>query len=557
MRVKRPIEVLRDAVSAVRDQFSAVVNQSERTLLLGTVLLVSAVSAVVGYVLTQYYSVDVLSSLVSNPEDCMINWGPHIGRHCFSDYQLPVSLGMRPNPWEPYPLFMPPDFQPTHNNYPAAAMVPQLIFGLLGKWLHAPQLGLLGYLLVLTIAVLTPAVWAARGARGLERIVVFVVCGAAAIPAWMVLDRANSVALLAPVGLVFLLALCRHRWGLVAIMVVLATLIKPQFAVLAVALFAARQWRMGGVAVAGAVTSSLAAFLLWPRNFPATITQSIHSMLNFASPQVATGLRNVSFGRALLLIPDGIKVYQTGGKIPDGFLAGPRSLAGYGVLVIIVVSVLALGPRIPPVLTGIMLLAAASLFPALATHYYLVSVLPVAALIVRNPDGPPGAGIFDQLATHGGRRRAVGICVSLAVALSIAQVAVPGPPVPEPVFGQILGQPGVIGVVGTRPLVVSTVFLVPIVWLIACAVIIVSYARRPASCDRTDRGQAQESPPDSAVSTSSRTSEPESSHKGRRNLAKLPVRRAWAQARLAQLIDNVAAEFATIPGVPLGLAGLS
>ena len=97
---------------AVRNQFSAVVDQSERTLLLSTVLLVSAVSAVVGYVLTQYYSVDVLSSLVSNPEDCMINWGPHIGRHCFSDYQPPLSLGMRPNPWEPYPLFMSPDFQP-------------------------------------------------------------------------------------------------------------------------------------------------------------------------------------------------------------------------------------------------------------------------------------------------------------------------------------------------------------------------------------------------------------------------------------------------------------
>jgi hypothetical protein len=114
----------------------------------------------------------------------------------------------------------------------------------------------------------------------------------------------------------------------------------------------------------------------------------------------------------------------------------------------------------------------------------------------------------------------------LAVALSIAQVAVPGRPVPEPVFGQIVGHPGVIGVVGTRPLVVTTLVLVPIVWLIACAVIIVSYARRPASCDRTDRGQAQESPPDSAVSTSPCTSEPDSSHRGRRNLAKLPVRRA-------------------------------
>ncbi len=360
--MKRPIEVLRGAVSGVRDQISAVANQSERTLLLGTVLLVSVVSAVVGYVLTQYYSVDVLSSLVSTPDDCIINWDSHIGRHCFGDYQLPLSWGMRPNPWAPYPLFWPPDFRPAGSNYPAAAMVPQMIFGLLGKWLSAPQLGLLGYLLALTIAVLTPAVWAARGARGLERVVVFVVCGAAAIPAWMVVDRANSVALLAPVGLVFLVALCRHRWGLVAIMVVLATLIKPQFAVLAVVLFAARQWRMGGVAVAGAVTSSLAAYLLWPRNFPATITQSIHSTLSYGSPQLAIGFRNISFGRALLLIPDGVKVYQTGGKIPDGFLAGPRSLAGYVVLLAIVVAVLALGLRIPPVLTGVMLLASCVAF---------------------------------------------------------------------------------------------------------------------------------------------------------------------------------------------------
>jgi hypothetical protein len=526
MRVKRPIEMLEGAASALRNQISAVTKQSERKLLLRTVVLVSGLSAAVAYVLTQYYSVDVLSSLVSNPEDCIMNWGSRIGRHCFSDYNLPVSWGMQPNPWAPYPLFWPPDYQPAHPNYPAAAMVPQLIFALLATWLKAPQLGLLSYLLALTVAVLTPAVWAARGARGVERTVVFIACGVVAIPAWMVLDRANSVALLAPVGLIFLVALCRRRWGVVAIMVVLATLIKPQFVVLAFVLFAVRQWRMGGVAIAGAVTSSLAAYLLWPRDFPATIAQSMHNTLNYGSPGLAVGFRNVSFGRALLLIPDGIKAAQTGGKIPDGFLAGPRSLAGYAVLAAIVIAVLALGPRIPPVLTGIMLLASASLFPALVFHYYLVFVLPIAALVVRDPDGPPGEGIFDRLATQGGRRRAVGICVSLAAALSVTQIALPGRPFPEPVYGQVLGQPGVVGVVGTRPLVTTTLFLVPIVWLIACAVIIVSYARRPVSSDNTDRGQVQECPPDGAVGTSSGTPEPESSPQVRRNVAHLQLRRA-------------------------------
>ncbi|MGO9730300.1 MAG: hypothetical protein ACLPPO_02930, partial [Mycobacterium sp.] len=166
---------------------------------------------------------------------------------------------------------------------------------------------------------------------------------------------------------------------------------------------------------------------------------------------------------------------------------------------------LVLGRRIPPVLTGIMMLASAALFPALVFHYYLVFALPIVALVIRDPDGPPGAGIFDVLAAHGDRRRAVGVWVSLAVALSISQVAASGKPVYEPVFGPMAGHSDVIGVVGTHPLVVTTLFLVPIAWLIACTVIIVSYARRPAFSDRTDRGDSRQTRP-------ACTFAPESSH---------------------------------------------
>jgi len=375
-----------------------------------------------------------------------------------------------------------------------------------------PRLGLIGYLLALTIAVLSPAVWAARGARGLERVVVFVALGAAAIPAWAVIDRGNSVGFVVPIALVFLVALFRRRWGLVAIMVVLAALVNPPFVVLAVALLAVRQWRWGGLAVAGAAISNLAAYLLWPRDFPETITQSIHN-LRFATSHVfpmLTYIRNVSFSRELLLFPDYVKVYQTGGKIPEGFLAGtgnnvpegflagPRWVIGLAVLVLVVVAVLALGRRIPPVMVGIVLLATASLSPALAIFYHLVFVLPVAALVVRDPDGPPGTGIFDRFATQGGRRRAVGICVTLAAALSIAQIALPG----------TIGQAGIPGHAGTRAVVGTTVFLVPFLWLIACAVIIVSYALRPAASPCSDQEPYRDGPPDTASSASSCASEP-------------------------------------------------
>ena len=151
----------------------AVGGQSERTLLLGTILLVSAVSAAMGFVLTQYFSIDVFSSLVSFPEDCWLDWGMQIGRHCFSDYAMVSErAGCGPIPGSPTRCSCPGTT--AVNEYPAAGMVPHLLFGLPADWLGAPRLGLFGYLLVLTVAVLTPAVWAARGARGLERVVVFV-----------------------------------------------------------------------------------------------------------------------------------------------------------------------------------------------------------------------------------------------------------------------------------------------------------------------------------------------------------------------------------------------
>ena len=426
-----------------------------------------------GFVLIQYYSVDVLSSLLAVYADCDPDWHINIGRHCFSDYVLEVSYGLRANPWD-YLMSQPWDsHHPGYNNYPAAAMIPLMPFGLLGKWLGAQRLGLLCYLLVLTIAVFTPAVWAARGARGLERIVVFVACGVVAVPAWAVIDRGNSAGFIAPIALAFLVALCRQRWGRVTILVVLAALVKPQFAVLAVVLFAARQWRLGGLALAGAAVGNIAAYLLWPRDFPKTILRSARSIFGYDSSNfdALSSISNVSFSKALI---------------------APIPLIGYAALVLVVVSVLALGRRIPPVMVGIVLLITACLAPALSNRYYLVFALPIAALVVRDPDGLPGSGIFDRLATVAGRHRKVGICVSLATALTIAQIALPHPPV-----SVVLHENG--GTVTTL-MVLSTAVLTPILWLVTCAVIIVSYARRPASAASTGAATATTSrEPTSAV----------------------------------------------------------
>jgi hypothetical protein len=139
-----------------------------------------------------------------------------------------------------------------------------------------------------------------------------------------------------------------------------------------------------------------------------------------------------------------------------------------------------------------------------------VFVLPVAALVVRDPDGPAGTGIFDRHATVGGRRRAVGICVSLAAAVSIVQIALPTlPPVHRPIFApgfaeEQLAAGGAGGTIETFVnLVLTTVFLAPVLWLVACGAIIFSYALRPACSRRSEQAPAGKVPPDIDVSTSS------------------------------------------------------
>ncbi len=471
--MKQPLRTLRDGVR-IRERVSIVAGQSERTILLGTVLLASAVTVGTGFILAHYLSVDVLTSLiVFLPNDCYLDWPTRVGSHCFSDYSITVSIGMVPNPWDPFPLYLPPDFKPTHFNYTAAGMLPQVFFGHLGAWVGAPRIGLFGYLLTLTIALFAPAVWAAGGARGLERVVVFVACGVAAVPLWVALDRGNSIGFIAPVGLAFLVALCRQRWGLVAVMVILAALVKPQFVVLVVVLFAARQWRTGGIAVVGVVLSNLAAYAVWPRDFPHTVTQSIRNTVGYsgASPAATIAGSNASFGKALFAIPDGIKAQLSGGKIPEGFLAETRSVIGYVLLLVVVVIVVALGRRMPPVMAGIVLLATASLFPALSNPYYLVFVLPVAAVVVRDPTGPPGRGIFDRAETVGFGRRVVGICVSIAAALTIAQMPLPT------AMRRVVQSGSDVALI----LVDSTMSLAPVLWLAVLGSILLSYTRRPSS----------------------------------------------------------------------------
>ena len=471
--------LVKGSIAWARDQARAVTGAPERELVLGGVLVFTGISAVIGFVLTQYLGIDVLSSVVSTPYDCWIHTDVHVGRHCFSDYSMAMGQALRPDPWAPYPVVNFNTRNWVGNPYSAAALVPHAFFGEVGRAWGSSMAGLAAYELVLTAALLAPAVWAARGARGLEKVVVFLALGVMAVPMWIVIDRANSMGFAVPVFLAFLVALCRQRWGLVVVLVVLASLIKPQFLLLGLVLPAARQWKMSASAAVLGIIVNLGAYLLWPRHFPATVLESIRGSMSYgASFEALVGGFNVSFQKGVFTISDALAAMAHGGRVPDGFLAHPRIVVGWVVLATVAAAVLALGRRIPPVMAGIILIATASLFPPVTFRYYLAFALPVAALMVRSPNASPGIGLFGRLAELGDRRRAVGVCVSIACVLTFVILPVPGHSTREPIRGLPIGELGV-------PQVLTTASVIPVSWLVAITVILVSYARRPAAVAST------------------------------------------------------------------------
>lgn len=456
-------------------------DQTDRTLMLGIILICSALSAVTVFVLIRYFAVDALTSLlVTDPHDCVVTGLPRIGLHCFSDYYIPVEYGLRANAWDPYPLGLPSAAgHPAINNYPPTGMLPHLTFGIIGWLLHTPMVGLVGYVVALTAAVLAPAFWAARGAQGLETIIVFIACGVAAIPAWATVDQGNSVGFFVPLGLVFLVALRRERWGLAAVAVVVAAMIKPQFVLLAVVFFAARKWKLGFTTAGFAVLFNFAGYLLWPRDFPHTVTQSFHGVVGYVGDVPLLSNVNVALPNAILAIPYAIAAVMRGER-PPGFPSIVHTLTGLGFLAFVVISLVVLGRRVPPLMAGVVLFATASLVPSVSNRYYLIFALPIAALVARDPGGAPGTGLFDRFQKLDIYRRNVGRWVSISAALSIAQIAIPAP-------SSTYGTPQLDGTFASIHFVPSTAMLTPMLWLVTCIIIIVTYWRHPVPDDHIEK----------------------------------------------------------------------
>jgi len=444
-------------ISSVRAHYSP------SGLLIGTVLIVGGLSLVTG-VIASYFGVDVVSSLsFITPDGHCPDGDPAtsgIGAHCFSDYYQVVEYVPDANPWTA-----------RKSNYSAAGMLPNAITGWIGNVFNSPRVGLITFLLLLTAALVTPAVWASRGKSITPRLVAIGAFGLLSIPALSALDRGNSAALALPALLAFLIAVRRGKFTAAVIAITAAALIRPQFLILIAVLWALRKWRLSVIALASVGVSNLVAYAAWPRDFPRTLIDSVIAVAHYGRQySMADDFpANVSLGKGAYEIDRWLLSFV--GRVPSPFVVDHYgAVVAFGVAAIVILLVIALGRRLPVLLSASLVLMSATLFPGATWSYSLSSCLAIAAVLLRDPldrapDRDRWRGGLDGLRATPLQTLAIVLTV-FATAASLSRIVLPQllkiPPSANP---------------GHQVIAYTTASAAPVLWILASLAVIAAWSR--------------------------------------------------------------------------------
>jgi hypothetical protein len=396
--------------------------------LLTWILVLWVVAIPIGWVSWAYLQVPVneVISAAANDGHCTPA-AEGVGVHCFGDYFYPAKLAASEPTWV-YPT-------PFPHAYTASGMLPHVIADNLGNLVGSERVGLLAYLLPIVVALLVPALLLAVRLRAPLGLVMVVVLGVASQPFLLAVDRGNSAALAVPLLLWLAWATVTRHWAQVATAIVLASLLRPQFIMLALVLLALRQWRpllLTGVAAAG---FNALAFALWPGGFTANVTGWLQNLLSYSGtiPLERNNPTNLSTAHALTVLT------RAGRVLPEtisGWLSGIQDLVtgmpwlpGFVLLLLAAVVLIIRGRSMSTssLLTVVILLTV--LVPSLGFGYYLVVVLPIAAWLLVDPaqwftrDRAQLRGLLDsEEAPSRGWRGLPSWLLVVAVALSLVPI---------------------------------------------------------------------------------------------------------------------------------------
>jgi len=329
------------------------------------------IAAVVAWVLGSYLKVDVASMLSYYGADGYCKLPQQgVGIHCWSDYPAVQFASLTDAPLKPELV------------YPLSSRILRLPFFAIGS-IGGYTAGLIAFLATSVACVIAPAVWAVRNTSWALKPVVVTVASVATLPVLMLLDRGNILTLTVPFLLLALLGLVLDKPWLVVVSTIAATSVKPQFAILGVALLALRHWRAAAVSIAGSAVIIVAPFLLLGGAWRSAFVTWLHTAEAWtrSQPLSANWPSNISLPRLLYLLAHAGPWRDS--RHVSTIADGTYTTASMAILAVIIGILVLSGRHLPPLASGIALLAIASLASPLTFGYYGVFMIPVIAIVFR------------------------------------------------------------------------------------------------------------------------------------------------------------------------------
>ncbi len=304
-------------------------------------------------------------------------WCPRInsglGIHCFSDYYSPVAALSLENPWS----------GPGYAYTPIGAQqfVP---FDFFGRVFGNPQVGLLSYLIVGAVCVLTPLFWAGRGEKSFTPMPA-IIFGVLGTPLLSALDRGSVVMFTTPVLLYYSLSVLRGNWSKTTNAVVLLSVVKPQYLTLLLPLIMYRQWRELIRGIRYSLGISVIGFILFTNDPIKVFQQWLSFAVNYNEQEHYFLPYNVSITETFTGFLNFVA------PALNRFLFDPRNFSTLVVVVILgVILILPLvlfGSMTDRFSTVIFSLVLGSLLVPTSNFYYQNFVVVIVALIIRDPLG--------------------------------------------------------------------------------------------------------------------------------------------------------------------------
>lgn len=222
-----------------------------------------------------------------------------VGSHCFGDFSLVNELFANADPWNSEMSGI--------ASWPALAWMPAYVIWHLGALTGAGWVAPVLFALLTAAALLTPAWWAARQGTGATTVALLTLAGVATTPFIVTVDRGNPVGLAVPLLMWAAVSFARRRWSAMTVAVVLASLLKPQLALLLLLPLTHRQYLHALAGAAGSVLATVAGFLVFPQHFPANVIGWARSLLARTGdyqPLDQVYPYNIGIGRSLVSAVD-------------------------------------------------------------------------------------------------------------------------------------------------------------------------------------------------------------------------------------------------------------